>query len=66
MLNSTVIVSQHWYYNGAFLSKLAKKREKNSFYSEMKTHYMLLKRKSLTINDGVNILIKTVTCSTVL
>ena len=36
MLNSTAIGSQHWYYNEAFLSKLAKKRQKDSFFKKRK------------------------------
>ena len=66
MLNSTVIGSPHWYYNEAFLNKLTKKRQKNCFFQEKKTRYLNLKRKSLPINDVLNVLIKTVTCSTVL
>ena len=66
MLNSIVIGSQHWDYNEACLSKLAKKRHKNSFFSEKKARYLNVKRKCLPINDGLNILIKTDTCSTVL
>ena len=68
MLNSTAIGSQHWYYNEAFLSKLAKKRyRKISFFEEKKTRiFELINCKSLPINDGLNILIKAVACSTVL
>ena len=66
MLNTTVIVSQHWHYNEACLCNLAKKRNRNSFFLKKVTRYLHLKRKSLPINNGLNILIKTVTCSTVL
>ena len=55
MLNSTVIVSQLWYYNEAILSKLGKKTQK-IFFSEKKTRYLHVNRKSLSIKDGLNIL----------
>ena len=37
MLNSTIIVSQHWYYSEEFLSKLVKNDKKRSFFKEKKT-----------------------------
>ena len=61
-----VIQSQHWYNNEAFLSKLSKKRQKNSFFFEMKTRSFNVKCLSLVTNDSINILMKAVTCTTVL
>ena len=66
MLNSTLIGSQHCYYNKAFLRKLAKKLQKNNFIQEKKTRYLNVKRKSVPINEGLNILTNAVAWSTVL
>ena len=65
MLNITVIMSQQSHYNKAFFSKLAKKRQKNIFLKKENTFFEL-NRFSLVINDGLNIVIKTFTCSTLL
>ena len=66
MFNNAVIGSQRMYYNQAFLSKLAYKRQKNSFLHEKRKTSFDAKRVSLVTNDGVKILIKAITCSTVL
>ena len=62
MLNTIVIgVSIIGIIMNRFLSKLAKKRTKKQVsFKKMITRYLDVKRKSLPINDGLNILIKTV------
>ena len=66
MLSSAVIGSQQQYYNQAFFSKLTKKRQKNNFLQEKRTTSFNVKCTSLVSNDGLNILIKAITCPTVL
>ena len=66
LLHIGVIRSQHWYNNEAFLCKLAKKSPKISFFGEKKMRSFSDRRVSLVTKDGVNILMKAVTCSVVL
>ena len=62
MLTSTVIGSQHWYYNEAFFSKLAQYTTEKYFFTENKIRYFNVNRVYVVTNDGLNILIKAVTC----
>ena len=67
MLTSTIISSQHWYYNEAGFKHISKKNtEKKKIFYEKKTRSFQVNRVSLVTNDGLNILIKAVTCSPVL
>ena len=66
MLKSTLIGSHDCHYIQVFSSKLGTKSQRNGFFEENKTRSLNINRLSLISNDGLNISIKPVSCSTVL
>ena len=66
MFKSASIGSHYCHYIQVFSSKLGTKSLRSGFSEEKKTRSLKINRLSLISNDGLNILIKPVSCSTVL